>query len=179
MKRHKPDQPSPFKPASPPEDAPTLATTLHTDADASEVSETSQRLAKHVVEIPAPDVEIADVNALADAPQLAIAEATDRLSKESKRTSPTVYQHAIDALIRESKAKANTGNGTPAQRVNKRVGWHQPTHQTTAYICESALPIGGARKATGDVAREKEVATGLPIAPPPSTSSQGNDDSTR
>ena len=41
------------------------------------------------------------------------------------------------------------------------------------------MSIPWARKATGDVAREKEVATGLPVAPLPSVSSHGNDDSIR
>ena len=103
---------------------------------------------------------MADVNATADAPQLVTAK-------------------AIDLLIKESASKADSDRRTPAQSVTKRVSWHPPTHQTTAYICESTLPMSGARKATGDVAREKEVATGLPVAPLPSVSSHGNDDSIR
>ena len=187
MKRHKPDQLSTIEPTSPPDNTSTLAITLRTDANAGEASETSQHLAKRIVEIPTSDTEITDVNALADAPQLATADAIDLLIKESKHMASKVHQRITDTLIRDSKGKANCGNSTPALSVNKRVSWHQPTHQTTAYICESTLPIGGARKATGDVAHEKEAATGLPIAPPPgipiapppSISSHDNDDSTR
>ena len=156
MKRRKPDQPH------------------HPQPNVSPVAPTERIIELHVPT--SSSGASVHTQGLADAAAEASKEATVNGAEHTQPRRASSLE--VDRLIEEGKQAANDER-TPATMATKRVAWHQPIQQTTAYMCSSALPAGGARKASNDVAREKEAATGLPLTAGTSIMSRDNDDSNR